>query len=370
VYTASGSCGAGGAVYYYRTNAGSGSEPTTKPVSGVPIGPPPNGPLQATTDGSGAYALSSLYGHVQIATLKKWGTPRAADHNGAVSALDASTIARKAVGLITFSANQVIAGDVTGDTSISALDASQVARFAVGAVSHFDVATDTLSDWRFLRCDDYVFPGAPGCVDPLYDFNPIAQPETARNFHAVLYGDVTGNWQPAVGGFAASRAAISPEESEAPIRDREIADRIRREGIPPEVVRRAGTPPAEISIVGWKPLRAGERRQLTVDLRNADGILGLDLVLSYDPSRLAIVGVNATGIGSELNLAHADVRGVQRIAAYGYGALSGSGSILTITVEGLSNKGPQLPPTIGGKANEGAIPLVVKGRGQAAPARK
>jgi hypothetical protein len=90
----------------------------------------------------------------------------------------------------------------------------------------------------------------------------------------------------------------------------------------------------------------------------------LDLVLRYDPSRLAIVGVQAAGIGSALSVVRADQRGTQKIAAYGYGALSGSGSILTITVEGLKNKGPQQPPTIGGVANEGAVPLEVRGIGR------
>ena len=80
-----------------------------------------------------------------------------------------------------------------------------------------------------------------------------------------------------------------------------------------------------------------------------------------------MVGVNATGIGSALSVARADHHGTRRIAAYGYAALSGSGSILTITVEGLNNKGRQMSPTIGGVANEGGIPLRVRERGQTPP---
>ena len=52
----------------------------------------------------------------------------------------------------------------------------------------------------------------------------------------------------------------------------------------------------------------------------------------YATPSLAIVGVQGTGTGS---------------------APSDSGSILTITVEGLNNTGRPLPPTIGGVANEG-----------------
>ena len=44
-------------------------------------------------------------------------------------------------------------------------------------------------------------------------------------------------------------------------------------------------------MAGTGPLPAGKRRDLTIDLGNAEGILGLDLSLRYDPSRVAIVAV-------------------------------------------------------------------------------
>ena len=343
-------CDVSGAIYYYRDSGGSGSEPSTKPVLGVVVHPSGGG-ANATTDASGLYVLLNLAGNQTIAPLGKTG-----DFTDAISSSDAAAVAMASVGNIPpLSVNQFKAGDVTGDGTLSALDASNIARFSVGLVTQFPVAIAAGSDWKFL-CDRY-----PNCIEGRYDFTPISHAETNRNFDAILYGDVTGNW-PYQAQALASRAAIPSEENDALIRDRALVEQLNRTGAPPVVERRPGMAAAELSLVGWKPLRAGERRQLTVDLRNADGILGLDLVLRYDPSRLAIVGVQATGIGSALTVARGDRNGTQRIAAYGYAALSGSGSILTITVEALKNTGSQQPPTIGGVANEGAVPMRVSSR--------
>jgi hypothetical protein len=308
--------------------------------------------------------VGNLAGNASVRPLAKYGTPRVADHNGAITSLDASVIARAAVGLLTPSPNQRIAGDVTGNGTLSALDASDVARFSAELLDHFPVADGTGSDWKFLRCDSYVSPDDPGCGPAAYDFTPIAQGEAGKNFYAVLYGDVTGNWQ-AAGGFSspADLTGTSPEERMAMVADQALAAQLT-----PEVVNRTerkATGPAEMSIGGWtRPLRAGERRQLTIDLANAEGILGLDLVLKYDPTRLRIVGIAATGIGTGQTVVQADAAGTCRIAAYGVLPLAGSGAVLTVTIEGVKATGARLPLTVSGQANEGAIPLRVQERVQ------
>jgi hypothetical protein len=360
-------CGVSGTVRYYRDDV-AGGEPGGKPVPNVGLGASATGPVQGTTDATGAYLVGGLYGDVTVTPVNKYGTPRAADHNGAISSLDAARVAMAAVGTGTVSANQFVAGDVTGNGTLSALDASYLARFSVGLVNHFPVAVATSSDWKFLKCSPYGPPNDPGCGAPVYGFSPISQSQSGKDFYAVLYGDVTGNWQPSGGTFT-SASATSAEEQAAIARDREIAPRFAREGTALPRVRRVGAAPAQLSLSGWQALRAGERRQLTVNLRNADGILGLDLSVRYDPSRIAIVGVQSAGIGSGLNLARADRNGTYRIAGYGVLPLSGSGPVLTITVEALKDTGRQMPLTIGGVANEGAVPLRVRGRGPVPPRR-
>ena len=357
VHTPSGACSATGSVFYYRTNVNPATEPTAKPVSQVGIDANGDGAADGTTDLTGAYSIPNLAGHVTLGPVAKYGAGGASDTSGAISSLDASLIARTVVGNAAMSPNQRLAGDVTGNGTLGALDASEVARYSVGLVDHFDVAVATLSDWKFVRCDAYAYPGDPGCGAAIYDYNPIGAGVTGQNFYAVLYGEVTGNWQPAT-GFAASSSTrgTSLEEQGAVKADQLAAERFRRN--PPEqVVRAAGTPPAELTLHGWTPLRAGERRQLTIDVRNADGILGLDLSLKYDPSRIAIVSVDPIGIGAGLNVAHGELDGTHRISAYGVLPLTGNGSVLTVTIEGVKDAGRQLPLTMTGTANEGGIPL-------------
>ncbi len=229
-------------------------------------------------------------------------------------------------------------------------------------MNHFDVAISSGSDWTFLRCDAYAFPGNPGCVAPDYNFTPISQGETGKNFYAVLLGDVTGNWQPSTGFTAMAASAIdtSSEEQAAMAADRKLAAQFAQRAPIPQTQRVEGVS-AELSLNGWAtPLRAGERRELTIDLRNADGILGLDLGLTYDPSRIKIVEVATAGIGAGFSLAHADLVGTHKIAVFGVVPMSGSGYVLTVTVEALRNTGNNPPLQLSGTANEGGIPIRIR----------
>jgi hypothetical protein len=357
VYTVNGLCGVSGAVRYYRDdtgNGGTGLEPSAKPVPNVGIDRTQDAAADATTGSTGTYAFGSLSGNLTLTTVAKFGTPRASDHNGAIGSFDASIIARAGASLLTLTPNQQIAGDVTGNGTVGAFDASFVARFAAGLIDHFDVAITTGSDWKFVRCDAYAFPGDPGCGSPAYAFTPITQAESGKNFYAILYGDVTGNWQPAA-FFAsmAEKALPSIDEKET------MPDEQATTGQPAtDAVRNPASPPAEVSIDRFTtPLRQGERRELTIRLDNADGILGLDLDLRYDATRIKIVGVRPTGIATGWGLAHSDQRGAHRITTYGVQPLAGSGTAIIVTVEGIASAGSAMPIQIDGIANEGTIPL-------------
>ena len=191
-----GICAISGWVRYYRDDEAS-LEPSAKPVPAVGIDVDQDGGADAVTFTDGTFAVSDLSGDLSITPLPKLGSPRASDANNGITSLDASLIGRAAASLVTLSPNEGLAADVTGDGTISALDASYVGRYAVGLVDHVPVATATGSDWLFLRCDAYAYPGPPGCVPPLHDFTPIGGIESNLGFYAILYGDVTGNWLPA-----------------------------------------------------------------------------------------------------------------------------------------------------------------------------
>jgi hypothetical protein len=362
VHAASGACGVSGTVLYYRDVAGAGSEPSSKPVPNVGIDTTQDALADGTTGSSGTYAVGSLAGNVTLTTVAKFGSPRASDHNSAITGTDAAQIARATVGLVTFSNNQRLAGDVTGNGTISSLDAAAVARFAALLVDHFDVATATGSDWKFLRCDAYAFPGDPGCGTPAYNFTPISQSETGKNFYAILYGDVTGNWAPAA-LFTSVKAGgrETPADDPAAFATVPAAAEQSLRAFDGEAVQGPSTLPAVISIDGLTvPLRVGERRELTIGISNADGILGLDLGLKVDATRVAIIGVQSAGIASGWGVAHSDLHGTHRISAYGVSPLAGTGAVLTVTVEGVAATGRAVQLDLSAVANEGAIPLRVK----------
>ena len=355
--TGNAACAIGGSVTYYRDDAALGFEPSGKTVPGVGIDSTQDASPDAATDGAGVFTLPGVSGNVTVTTVAKYGTPRASDHNGAISSFDASIIGRTAAGLIALSPNQRVAADVTGDGTVSAFDASYVGRFAAGLLDHFDVAVTTGSDWKFLRCDSYGYPGDPGCGLPEYAFTPVSQIASTANFHAILYGDVTGNWQ-AASLLASSRAGMgTSEEMTAMAADATLAARLSTQPSR-EIVRSPRSAPAELSVDRWASSpRRGERAELTVRLDNADGILGLDLTLTYDASRFALVSVRTTGIGSECTVAQAGTRGSLKLAVYGVTPLSGSGPLLTVTLEALTNASVQAPLKLTALANEGRIPV-------------
>ena len=344
------SCAVGGTVLYYRDSAG--AEPSAKPVPNVGIDRTDDSAADATTDGAGAYSLGALRGDVTVRTLPKFGSPRASDHNGAVTSYDAALIARSAVGLIEFTAGQRMAGDVTGNGEITAYDAAHVAQFAVEIIDHFPVAAADGSDWKFLRCDGY-----PSCGEAIYGHAPLDGPAT-DDFHAILYGDVSGNWvgNPLLGGVG----AVQGPEQEAAARDRTSAAK------PGDVVprlRRSGA--ARLSLAGWPAsAQPGKRYRVTVSIQNADGILGLDLELLYDRAELSILDVEPIGLAAMYSFSGNDVGGRYTGALYGTTALRGSGEILALTFE-TRTRAAHPPLRIRAQANEGEIPVSVRGTGPA-----
>jgi len=348
-----GTCGIGGTLRYYRA---AGNEPSATPVPGVGIDANADGLAEATTGADGQYALPGLAGTVTLTTLGLYGTPRAANHNDAISSFDAALIAQAVVALTSLSPQQRIAADVTGNGEVTAFDAAHVAQFSVMLRDHFDVATATGSDWRFLRCDSYVDPFDQDCGTPRFEHAPLQGPAT-DDFYAVLYGDVSGNWAPAPASGALGAGAAG-EEARAVLRDRAQVSRLRT-GVLGSAAAYRTDRPARLVLDGVAgPLRTGERRTLEVGIRNATGVEALDLELDYDPTRLAIVDVERAGLLSPWSLAFRDSAGTLRLAAYGPTPLAGEGPILTITVEGRLEHRQGVRLRIAGKANEGRVALV------------
>jgi hypothetical protein len=122
----------------------------------------------------------------------------------AISVLDAVYILQSIAGLRILSAEQQLAADVTGNGTVSVLDAVLILQYKAGLISQFPVATGCGSDWAFVP-----HPSAGTGIQPkgandqcqrgAIDVQSTpATVSDAEDFSAVVFGDVTGNWQPTI----------------------------------------------------------------------------------------------------------------------------------------------------------------------------
>jgi len=193
-----------GRISYYRDDV-AGSEPSAKSVAGANvtladptvIGPP----IGATPSACGGdYTFPGL-----VPVRSYLVTPfKTDDFGGAIDPFDASLNAQHVVGLISLTANQRLAADVSGNGSLSSFDSARIAQFSVGLISQFAVAQQNGSDWVFVPTPQAepnalaIAPFPPSGVRGSIQYSPIIESAENQDFLGVLYGDVSGNWQPPV----------------------------------------------------------------------------------------------------------------------------------------------------------------------------
>jgi hypothetical protein len=187
------------------------------------------------------------------------------DENSAVSSLDAAFVLQAAIGLRTLSSQQKLACDVTGNGTSSALDAARILQLVVGALQRFPVAESCGSDWIFVPApaqaenqvviEPHIETGT--CELGGISLNPLVSAVYGQDFHGVLFGDCTGNWQPGTG--SALRIANTKGKG--------ATVHVRR----PRKTRTGGV-------------------KLQVTVRTESPFNALDLGLVYDPSQLELVG--------------------------------------------------------------------------------
>ena len=346
----SGICGISGTVYYYRDDS-TASEPSTKTVPNVDVDATDDGVLEQVTDGGGIYAIQDLYGSYVVRTLDKYGDPRISDPHNGISSFDASAIAQATVQQITLSTHQQLAADVTGNGQVTSFDASRIAQYAVGQIDHFDVADAAGSDWLFYRCNRYDGASDHDCFGPVYSHAPLTGSVT-DDFYAILYGDVTGNWQDP------GRSASATAETDAIERDRQQAAALRANPIP------AGPRPDELGPARWwisgpfGVIPAGKQWTATLNLSDADGITALDLGLEYDAERVSILAVATGDLASGFVLTGNDLGKRYLVSLFGVLPLEGSGAIVTITLEARKEIRAADALSVTAEANEGRIKLL------------
>jgi hypothetical protein len=329
------SCSLSGHILYYR-NHNPPVEPSTKPVGGeiVDYASDLAPTMQSnTTDVTGLFMFDAAAGNVSLTPRNRLVTE--AECDAAITAFDAAEIATYTVGRVDLTPNQRIAAEVSNNGSITAFDAALVAIKAVArncAGFAFPVETASGSNWAW----------APPALN-----YPLVGPVNDAEFLGILYGDVTGNWGlPIV--FAAARgqaSEVAPPESSAPTATMEMA-----------VASRATE--AVLYVSRGMRMTATRQWEVLLGLQNADGILGLDLTLSYDPDVVAIRNVKETGVAAPLQLVSNQEDDTLRITLYGATPLQGSGDFLVVTFEA---KAPfnGVPFVVSASANEGRIPISV-----------
>ena len=138
-----------------------------------------------SSDAKGFYELLNLSVSDYTITPQK-----AADYKSAITPYDAALVLRSTVGTTTLTPYQKIAGDVSGNNDVSALDASYILRRYVGLINNFPCG----SEWAFVPEDFSItnsnWFNAPGSRT----YSQLNSDHINQDFLGILIGDVSGNW--------------------------------------------------------------------------------------------------------------------------------------------------------------------------------
>ena len=100
--------------------------------------------------------------------------------------------------------------------------------------------------------------------------------------------------------------------------------------------------------------------EVVFHISNADGILGMELDLGYDAKRIAVLGVETREIADPFSIATNDDGDRVRMAMFSTASMQGSGEMLVVEIEALTDEPPVAPFVIDAQANEGQIPLRIQ----------
>lgn len=164
-----------------------------RPLMGVQLVTSGAGTFNATTHTDGAYTLSSVPADTYTLSASK------TDATTSITAYDAALVLRHVSGTETLSGDAAISADVNQTVGISALDASLILQRSVGLISL--PFADGGSIWGFEPSN--------------YSFAPLSANQSERDFIGILFGDVSGNW----GESSVLSSASTQEESWLRIED-------------------------------------------------------------------------------------------------------------------------------------------------------
>ncbi len=262
--------------------------------TGIPV---PNTRLQLSgqqtlsrfTDINGNYSVNGLhYGDFIL-------RPQKTDDQGrSITPFDAALILQYVVGTSQLTPYQLIAADVSGDSTISAFDASLIMRYSVRLEDKFPVMADSLDLWDFVPTsypiNDTNWISYP---DSLV-YQPLEKDQFNQNFIGIIYGDVSQNW------ISPAMQSIEVEKS-GMITTLELGNfQIAQPGI----------------------------IEIPIHLEGANSVYSAEIELEFHENELHLINVTPTKLSTEflINYNHKDGR--LKIALAGTNPIVGSGSLV------------------------------------------
>jgi len=230
---------------------------------------------QANTGQDGNYIFSNLRGGNTTVTPKKEQSFENLRIR-TIGALDASLVARHAVGLEVLSSEQEIAANVSGDEEINSFDASLIAQFSVGVINGFPSG----KFWDFLPSER------------IYD--TLKEDKNEQNYAGILLGDVSGNWSisPA---FMASKSNLNETSFSFSIENASYSNR-------------------NVSI------------PLYFECQDSP-VYSLEYSISYNPNNLNYESSRTTSLTEDFYIIDNKKQGQVTVALYGIGEITQSGTI-------------------------------------------
>lgn len=227
----------------------------------------------AATDADGAYTCHvNGFTDFRITPSK---TPFQDVPFGAISAYDASLIARYEIGLAALDSDQRTAADVNEDSQVDMMDAVCVARASVG----MDALSGThAGEWRF---------------DPEYrEYSGLTQSPTGQNYSLRLMGDVDRNW----GDVFSAKPAESFQD------------------------------------IALHVLPSGQGARLSLISETDTEVYSVEMILEFDPDAVRSVRPNRGTAASVMQLFHKERNGEVRACLFGVQPAGRSGALMECDV--------------------------------------
>ena len=299
-------------------------------TSATPVGVPnvslsaigsPN--VSTTTAADGTYRLAGFGPGSYTVTPSKTG-----QING-ITAFDASMISQFLVGTGQLTPNQQIAAEVSGNAPITSFDAALIAQYLVGIPN-----TGKTGEWSF---------------DPTSRTYPTVSSMTGEDYSAILIGEVSGNWNPSgsLSLFSMTSAAAADKN--------DISSSTQLRG--------GGQSNAEVSI-GTVTTSTGQTISVPVTLKYPAGTSPLrayQFNLAFNPNVVVADGPGADGTGTLSSgfavVTNPSTPGTLRIAVFGSGSISGSGTLLNLKFRVVGGRNSTSALTIGNLLLNEGLPV-------------